>query len=415
MAGSLLDAKGRPISSTGSTSLSLSERLSKLGVVMNGDGGMTIPPDAIKKIRADRYRQASMSKVPSTRRYLNRDAGGLAVEKGGGEFGTFSLRGLRRVRKTNPILQAIHRARLYQVRRVAKRWTGRKGDVGWRVVHRNHMESDRDAPEWVQKRIRDVESVFLAPAKQYHVNTTGDLMCQLWEDLATINRPVAEVLHSGWDGKELVGVRPVDGALILPTLLWLEKWARTNPNWWRGHTNDPDSLRDVEGLEIISTIMGHDIAQADFCLVRDGVVEQTYGERDLIVAPWYTRTDVSYAGYPPGHVEDSLECALSLANTWDYNSSQFTRGLMTEFIIGLSGDFHDDDIIAFVDMLRESGQGVRNAHAPPVMPLPVDGTISKIDLKQNNRDMQFETWMSLLVAIMCACYRMDTSEIQAKP
>jgi hypothetical protein len=49
------------------------------------------------------------------------------------------------------------------------------------------------------------------------------------------------------------------------------------------------------------------------------------------------------------------------------------------------------------------------------MPLPDGGDIKKIDLKPPNKDMMYEVWTSLLVALATACYRMDPTTINAKP
>ncbi len=392
------------------------DRLLALGVKVDDDGGLKVPAEAMQRLREERARRATMSRVPSTSRWMPREAGGIAVRKGHGDFGVFSMLGLREVRESSPIIQAIHRARLYQVRRMAQRWSGIKGDVGWRVVHRDFHDARKDVPASIKPYIATFERILASPAPSYSCTTAGAVLGPLWDDLATINRPTVEVLYSAMDRKRVVGFRPVDGAILWPTLVWLEKWVRENPRWaFNAGRPDGERLTAEEGIEVISQVVGHDLMGADYCLVREGTVEATYDDRQILCAPWFNRTDIRIAGYPPSHVEDAIEAILAFANTWEYNSSQFTRGLMAEFILGISGDIHDDDIDAFVDMLREAAQGVRRAHQPPVMPLPADGDIKKIDLKPNNKDMQFEVWMSLLIALACACYRMHTSTINAKP
>lgn len=394
------------------------DTLARFGVQVQNDGGLTIPREALERIREDRMRRATISKVPSTPKFLFRDAGGVGVRKGISRYEVLSLESLRRIRERSPILQAVHSARQFQVRRMSQRWTGKKGDVGWRVVHRDFNDRTAEQPEYILPYIATFERMLEAPADRYECRTTGDLLAPLWEDLATVNRPTVEILRSAWSPSTIVGFRPVDGAIIWPTLIFLEKWLSDNPTWYSSTPRggiDPSKLGEEDALFIISEILGHDIYGADYCLVRDGVLEAVYREKDLLVAPMRTRTELQYAGYPPGHVEDSIEAVLSFLNTWEFNSSYFTRGMLAEFILGISGDVHDDDIDAFIDMLREASQGVGKAWQPPVMPLPTDGVLQKIDLKPANREMMFETWMSLLVAMICAVYRMDPSTVNAKP
>lgn len=394
------------------------DQLARYGVKVQDDGTVNIPPTALERIREDRMRRASMTKVPSTPKFMFRDAGGVGVRKGHNRYEVLSLESLRRIRERSPILSSIHSARQFQVRRMSQRWSGKKGDVGWRVVHKDFHDRTAEQPEFIKPYVATFERMLSQPADRYEVRTTGDLLAPLWEDLATINRPTVEILRSAWAPNTIVGFRPVDGAIIWPTMFWLEKWLADNPTWHaqgpRGGV-DPSKLSEQDALFMISEIVGHDVYGADYCLVRDGVLEAVYKSDDLIVAPMRTRTELQYAGYPPGHVEDAIEAVLSFLNAWEFNSSYFTRGMLAEFILGISGDVHDDDVDAFVDMLREATQGVGKAWQPPVVPLPTDGVLQKIDLKPSNKEMMFETWLSLLVAFTCAVYRMDPSTINAKP
>jgi hypothetical protein len=106
---------------------------------------------------------------------------------------------------------------------------------------------------------------------------------------------------------------------------------------------------------------------------------------------------------------------LAALNAHTYNAIKFTRGMLTEFLIGVTGDVSEEDLDNFAQLLREATQGVNKAWQPPIIPLPADSTIEKIALKENEKDMGYETWMALLIAQICAVYRMDPSTINAKP
>ncbi len=396
------------------------ERLIGFGVEVGPDGGLTIPPVALRRLREDRVRRATLSQVPSTPQMLQRDGGGVGVGKGHGAFETLTLESLRRVRERSVILKPIHAARHHQIRRLSKRWSGRRTDVGWRVVHKDHVASTVNPPDWIKPYIRQVEALLEQPSDRY-ASTTADLLVPLEEDLLTINRPVVERLYSRWEPGRVVGLRPVDGAVVWPTLLFLEQWQSEHKRWngsgpINGGGADPLPTGDDDKLfEDILRLEGFDLWGAEYCLVRDGTLEAVYQPGDLIVAPMNTRTDLRHAGYPPSHVEEAIEVILSFANVWDYNSSYFTRGMVTEFLLGISGDVHEDDLAAFVDTYREATQGVGRAWRTPIVPLPVDGAITKIDLKPSNREMMYEVFQSLQVALCTAVYRMHPSTINAKP
>lgn len=408
---------GKPINSgsrKGKGKLSALDALSQMGVVQDDNGNLVVPKNVLKRVRNEDLRRVAISSVPSTPRYMLRDAGGVGVPKGGGMHPSpITMQTLRRLRERAAILNSIHSARTYQIRRMARPWPGKKGEVGYRVVHKDHYESNAEPPESIKPFIKRFASMLDRPSPSYKINTLGTFLTLCWEDLATINRPVVEVIHSLIEPDRVVQFRPVDGAIVWETLLWAEKWKNDNPNWNRGY--EAAALTADQELDLVSHAIGWDLHGSDYALVRDGVLESVFPPHKLIVAPIRNRTDVNTTNYPPSHVEQALEIIATFINTWDYNAHYFTRGMLAEFAIGVSGDLHDEDIDAFVDMLRESTQGVQQAWQPPIIPLPIDGAISKIDFKANNREMMFETWLSLLIASLCAIYRMDTSTINAKP
>ena len=389
------------------------DTLSNMGITRTKDGGVVLSADALRTIQEERQRRMTVSRFPSTPRWMPREAGGVGVRKGSGKWGAISMETLRMVRERAPMLQAIHNARDAQVRRMSVRWSGRRGDVGWRVVHKDHYELDAKPPDGFDPWVKRFEKLLEAPAPTYGLTSTSPLLGMLEEDLLTLNRPVTEVLYSALDKRRVVGFRPVDAALVWPTQLWIEKWVSDHPDWYGPWS--PAALTEDDALDLLSTQMELDLRTAEYCLVRDGIVEQTYDRHQLLVAPSMNRTDINLNGYWPSKVEMALEIILTFINTWDYNASFFTRGMMAEFILGVTGNVHDDDVDAFADMLRDATQGVKRAWQPPIMPLPEGGAIEKIDLKPANREMMYEVFQSLQIALAAAIYRMDPSTVNARP
>jgi hypothetical protein len=382
------------------------------GVVQLADGGLKIGADVVKTLRDRAIRETTTTRVPSTPRYMFRDGGGVGVKKGASRWDVLQIETLRNIREQSPLLNAIHSARHHQIKRLSQQWNGRRGEVGWRVVHKDHLEHDSKPPDMIEPYIRTFTEMLRKPSPRY-CPTTAQLMGQLEEDYLTINRPVVEKLYSDLDPTLVVGFRAVDGGLIWPTMRFLERWTQDNPRWTLGYERTKLTGDDV--LAILSDKLGHDLHTAEYCLVREGVLEAVYEPHRLIVAPDMNRTDIRYAGWPPSYVEQAAEIVLGFLNTWEYNSSFFTRGMMAEIIIGVTGNINDEDIDAFVDMLRAATQGHGKAWQPPVMPLPQDGAITAIPLKTNNKEMGFETWLSLMISLTCGVYRMDPTVINAKP
>lgn len=387
-------------------------RMEAIGIRQREDGGMDLSPQAVRALAEEHSRRITTSWVPSTPRHFSRDAGGVAVRKNASR-NMVSMETLRLVRERAPILQAIHAARAAQARRMSVRWSGRRGDVGWRVVHRNHHEINARPPKGFEKWIRSFEVVLERPAPVHGFTSTSPFFTSWEEDLLTINRPCTEILFSALDPDRIVGFKPVDGALIWPTQFLVERWVARNPQWYGRWS--PGALSEDQALDLLSDQMEIDLRVAEYALVREGSVEATYDRKRLIVAPVINRTDVTFNGYWPSNVEQALEVALTFCNTWDYNAMLFTKGMLAEFALGISGSIHPDDFDAFVDSFRDATQGVRRAWQPPMIPLPEGGKLEKIDLKASNKDMLMEVFMALQAALCTAVYRMDPSTINARP
>lgn len=385
-------------------------------VVKSDDGDLQVPTEVLEAIRAERVRAAAIPRVPSTPRHLMREGGGVGVGRGGsgaGHVTALSFEALRRIRKRGALFQAIHAARAYQVRAVSRKWQGQKTDVGWHVVHKDYSRSNTRVPEGFQRWIDRFEKILEHPAPYHGCKTTSSLMVRLVEDLLTINHPAVEVLHSAVDPDRVVGFRPIDGATVWPTLFWVEKWMAEHPN--HGQKWAREELSDAQRLEIVSQAMGHDLFDAEFCIVRDGMLDAIPSKGRVLCAPLENSTDIEDVGYPQSHVEQALEMGVAFIAGWDFNTSYFTRGMFADIALGVVGEYGDDSVQAFRDQLTESAVGLPNAHSVPVIGLADSGDLVKIDLRKTNQEMMFPEWLSLVTSLGAAVYRMDMSTINGKP
>jgi len=379
------------------------------------DGTLTVPPEAMRELLGEQGRRVTMSSVPSTQQNLMRTAGGAAVERGH-SIGQLPIEVLRRIRDNSPILNPIHAARRTQVQRMSQKWSGRPGEVGWFVYHKDFYDPTIDPPDSIEPYIRAFEEMLLRPCPSYGINTTAALLVPLMEDYLTINRPCVEVMYLANAPGEMVGFRPIDGGIIWPTLAWLDVWRRDEgPSG--GSKLAPQQMRELDALEVASYALEFDLFTADFVLVRNGMMERAYDRASgkLIVAPEITRTDVRFAGYPPSKVEEAMAAVVAATDAWTYNHNFFVHGFMAEQMFGISGDVNELDMQSFLAQLRDRTQGVSHAHEPLFLPMGPEGVVTSIPLRQHDKDMAFEGWYSLVANSTCAVYRMDPSTVNFKP
>ena len=380
-----------------------------LGIRQTRDGDTVLPRELMQQVYEERARLAAESHVPSTPRIVNREGGGVGVRKGSA-LPTVAWETLRRIREQSPLISVVQNARLKQVQRLSVAWPGKLGEVGWRVVHKDHHSPTAQPPEGFTRYIDEFTSIMERPAPQHGITSTSQLLLGLVDDFLTLNRPCLEVLNLGSDRSRVVGFKPVDGALIWPSLYYMERWLTENPSWY-GHYN-PSLLSDNDAMDIASKKMGVDLRACEYVLVRDGILEGTYDAKRIICAPQMNRTDIRLAGYWPSTVECAMEAALSGINVMVYETSQFTTGMMTDFALLATG-VHPDELTRFRDSLREATQGAHRAHAPPVLDAR-EGTLSRVELKNQTGDMRFANLITYLASLVCAHYRTDPSTINLK-
>ncbi len=353
-----------------------------------------------RDLRADHGRL-----TPKTRRYLQPTVGNAVGRQASGRF-AFSTEFLRNIREKSPLLQGIHQARAFQLGRLSEKWDGNPESVGWRVVYKDHHDDDSDIPEEIKPYIAMATQMLECPSPT-ECPSMRQLLVQVWDDIATINRPALEVAFSAYDGSKIVGFFPVDGSLIWPTMEYLSHWSAATG---RAPTTPDEALLELERACGIT-----ELDRCDYVLVRDGMVERAYPPGTIIVAPMVNRTDIKYAGWPPSYVEMSVPSVLANMDAWNYNHNFFTRGMMAEIALFLSGDFDDEAEDALRDQLGEASVGVDRAWSVPLVRAYGNASIEKVDLKKNNTEMGFETWMSLTGVSPMAIYRIDPSALHWKP
>ena len=391
------------------------QEIARRGLTYTPDGTLVLSGEAVQQMLGEAGRSVTMASVPSTPQNLMRSASGRAVERGH-SVAQLSIDTLRRIRDNSPILNPIHAARRTQVQRMAQKWSGRPGEVGWFVYHKDFYDPTIDPPESIKPYIHAFEAMLERPCPVYGVNTTASLLVPLMEDYLTINRPAAEVMFLANAPSEMTGFRPVDGGIIWPTLVWLDLWRRDQGA--QGGSRLVQGIKDErDAMEVASYAIDVNLFGADYVLVRNGIVERAYdrAQGQLIVAPENTRTDIRFAGYPPSKVEESLAAVIASTDAWGYNHNFFVHGFMAEQMFGVSGDVNPLDMQSFVAQLRDLTQGVDKAHEPLFLPMGTDGAITSIPLRQHNKEMAFQDWMSLTLNMVCGVYRMDPSTINAKP
>lgn len=375
-----------------------------------GRGG-ELPPELGEMLKAVRGRaqvaqEILGSAVPSIPLTHTITATGGAVGKGQGYgTGTIDWRTLRTVRESSCILVPIHEARQHALSRFSRRSFGLPGQIGCRIVHRDFANPRQEVPRRFRPLIKEAETVLFRTMPELQCHGVGSLLKALWDDYATLNRPVMELIQR--DG-ELAALRPVDGSCVWETWAFLQLWAR-------GYAAELEKLGSRQRLDYASNKLGVDLSRARYLWVEEGVSLKGLSADQVIVGTERTSTDIRYGPYPPGKTERALNLAVYGDQVLEYSASFFSQGMMSNWLIFLDPAARDEAQAQFAAHFAEKSRGMASAHQPVFVGADAD-KLKPFNLTPGMpRDFAFEGMLSVCAALMCAIYRIDPSTIGVKP
>lgn len=119
-------------------------------------------------------------------------------------------------------------------------------------------------------------------------------------------------------------------------------------------------------------------------------------------------TDVRQNGYGVSELEDLIKIVTWQLFGDQYNGKFFSNGAAPKGILKVAGNVNNDRLNEFRMYWRQMMTGVANAWRTPVLE---SDKIEWIDLQKSNQDMQFSNWAEYLIRIICAVYKIDSTEV----
>jgi len=341
----------------------------------------------------------------------------------GQKKGTLNFATLRQVSERSPLLSAIVSTRLHQVQRFSRRSQGaKKGDVGFKVVHKRHADSKFKVPEEFNVFCREVEEFLMKPWKVYwsegvvydeiEPNMSGFLQ-KITEDLLVINRPCIEL---GLDPNRTPrAFGAIDGANVIPTFAAVKYISTVNREFPKDFATNYAAWKSTLGMIADKYQISVD-EKTQYIYILQGRPTAAFRHDEIIVAPTMPTTDVTKAGYPRSMLERSIFTILAEILAMTANQRFFEFGNMAETIIGIRGQWNDKHITDFTNILATNMSGIAGMFRLPVVALPNGkDDLSVIPTRQNHRDMLFDVYIQKLTNLACAVFRMHPSEINEAP
>ena len=321
---------------------------------------------------------------------------------------------LRAVSRRSGLISAIISRRIYQYLRISKKWKF-DGDVGFKVRHEQHHDPEFEVPEEKKKLAEALERIickpWVEPSRQ--IEPMFSSFASKWiQALTIINRPAIEL---GLNKKrQPVAFAHIDGANIYPTFQIIKQYMQ------KSSSGQPDALlhmapNSIEYKQSLQKYADDNEINVDetveYLYVVRGRPYKGYRHDELLLLPFAPTDEYEDLGYPPSAVERALVYIVGEIMAWSYNIKFFEVGAMLDTILGFRGNFEDEHIKEFIDIVRQNHTGLAGAHTIPVVNLRQGGDIVATNIKQPRNDMSFRDLMEYTIAGACNIFGMPPEAI----
>lgn len=295
---------------------------------------------------------------------------------------SMSFDALRGMVDQTPVLNAVIMTRIRQVQRFCRVQESGTG-LGFNV---KHIDKDHQISKSEQESIKMLNRFF---------SNCG------WEFNPRARKKLRRDSFAGMMGKAVRDSLVMDSCAIETEMK-------------RDRSRGIDGLAIVDGATIRLTPEGGYKGDEDiFALqVIMGAVKTSYTFDDLIYEPRNPRSDIIVGGYGLGETELLVRVVTGFLNAMTHNITGFDKNAIPKGVLHLSGDYTQEDLIAFRRYWNSMVKGVNSQWSVPV--LVSKDQESKASFEKFGVDydeMHFSKWMTFLSSLICAIYGMSPSEI----
>lgn len=295
---------------------------------------------------------------------------------------SMSFDALRGMVDQTPVLNAVVMTRIRQVQRFCRVQEGGTG-LGFAV---KHIDKDHQISQSEQESIKMLNRFF---------SSCG------WEFNPRARKKLRRDSFAGMMGKAVRDSLVMDSCAIETEMK-------------RDRSRGIDGLAVVDGATIRLTPEGGYKGDEDiFALqVVMGAVKTAYTFDDLIYEPRNPRSDIIVGGYGLGETELLVRVVTGFLNAMTHNITGFDKNAIPKGVLHLSGDYTQEDLVAFRRYWNSMVKGVNSQWSVPV--LVSKDQESKASFEKFGVDydeMHFSKWMTFLSSLICAIYGMSPSEI----
>lgn len=310
---------------------------------------------------------------------------------------------LRQLADISPIDRIIIDTRIIQMKRVSRRALGRNA-IGFAVRHVRDTDPDFEVPDGLKKLCRELEELIATPEAPYH-STARDFFVECVEEELVIDRKAMVITRDG-RGRP-IKFHLLDGATIrpVPAVIFEEIQKRAkNPE---ARVLSYDQVADV-----LSEQSGFDMRRAAYCQLVDAQITGAWADDEMSVDISNPSVALNWWGYGRSLLEKSWRLSDAFIKAWTFNTELFKLNY-PEAVLAIKGAYDEEGLRAFKRKVLGEGNGTDNNWRLPVIPMEdaEQGALELVKLRDTPRDMMFVEFLSAMIRLKCAAYRMHPSMV----
>lgn len=301
---------------------------------------------------------------------------------------------LKAAREKSLIDKIIIMARVAQVKQIAKRCLAPGKQLGYRVVHESHADSNFSPTADTIKRCKEMEKIIENVNSTIHPNGFVDFAAVVVDQELTYDHKCCVITR---DRMGLpIQYHAVDGTTVKPVIQVLMDYQN------KYNVNQDRAYRDIYRAH------GLDLTNAAYVQVVNGQPVASWTADEMNVNITNPSVEIDKWVYGAGsQLEQSLAATTTWLNAWAYNDGLFNQD-SPESLLMLYGDIDPVGLGAFQrQILDQSGSG--DYQKIPVIPADESFKAELIKIRELPKDIQFAEFLRIIVQLKCAAYRAHPS------
>ena len=309
------------------------------------------------------------------------------------------------------------RARIDQTKMVWQRAMAGK-QIGFKVIHDRHDDPDFEITDNIKQRCDEVEELLCnpTPKKFRHLYPDGirvhdgikDFISRMVRAELIIDRK-AMIRYRNRNGRGYGAFHWIPGESIRPVHEGLKAWAKKNM---------PGTAQKITAqlIDRASQAIGWDLFEADYVQLVDGEIVAAFTEDEISLHIANPSDEMNRFGYGESRLEMSLEVTYALLYAWTYNKEMFNTNYPEQLLV-VRGNVDQGGLAEFKRQLTSEAGGVANSWRLPVISAGDENNFKAeaVKLRETPKDMLFDQFFRMMVAMKCAAYGAHPTIINFSP